>query len=101
MIKPVISAVSLAAVSVPACVSTSSTPLVPGAAQVKITRAPTDVSTCKALGDFYLEPLGAGVDYAKNRAIKLGGDTVLDTTAPDLYGSTTPLRTGVVYRCAP
>ena len=43
----------------------------------------------------------AGIDNARNHAIGLGGDTVLDTTPTSIYGITTPLRTGVIYRCGP
>ena len=88
----------LAAVSVSACVST---PLAPGAAQVKVTRVAADVSSCKAVGNIDLDPSAAGIDNAKNHAIGLGGDTVLDTTATSIYGTTQLLTTGVVYRCAP
>jgi hypothetical protein len=91
--KTALIAVVLAAISVSACVS--STPLAPGAEQVKVTRVPADVSSCKALGNIDLDATTGGVDSAKNHAIGLGGDTVLDTTP------TGWLRTGVVYRCAP
>jgi hypothetical protein len=98
MIKPMLSAVLLAAISLPACVSV---PLAPGAAQVKITRTPADVTNCKALGNLDLEASAGGTDNAKNHAIGLGGDTVLDTTPTSIYGTAMRLRTGVVYRCAP
>ena len=57
MIKPVLGAV-LAAASLSAC---ASVPLAPGAAQVKITRAPADVAHCKALGNLDLEASAAGI----------------------------------------
>jgi hypothetical protein len=88
--------VVLAAISVSACVST---PLAPGAAQVKVTRVAADVSSCKALGDIDLDAAAAGIDNAKNHAIGLGGDTILDTTPTSIYGTTQLLRTGVIYRC--
>jgi hypothetical protein len=88
--------VVLAAISVPACVST---PLAPGAEQVKVTRVAADVSSCKALGNIDLDAAAAGIDNAKNHAVGLGGDTVLDTTPTSIYGTTTLLRTGVIYRC--
>jgi hypothetical protein len=91
-------AVVLAAISSSACVST---PLAPGAAQVNVTRVPADVANCKALGNIDLDAAAAGIDNAKNHAIGLGGDTVLDTTPTSIYGSTTLLRTGVIYRCGP
>ena len=94
--KSVPIAVVLAAISVSACVST---PLAPGAAQVKVTRVAADVSSCKALGNIDLDAAAAGIDNAKNHAIGLGGDTVLDTTPTDIYGNIQWLRTGVVYRC--
>lgn len=88
--------VALAAISASACVSV---PLAPGAAQVKITRVPAEVANCKALGNLDLEPTPASIDNAKNHAIGLGGDTVLDTTPTSIYGTTVPLTTGVIYRC--
>jgi hypothetical protein len=96
MIKFVSIAVVLAGIAVSACVST---PLAPGAAQVKVTRVPADVSSCKALGNLDLDAAAAGSDNAKNHAIGLGGDTVLDTTPTSIYGTSMPLRTGVIYRC--
>ena len=98
MMKSIPIAVVLAAISVSACVST---PLAPGAAQVTITRVAADVSSCKALGNIDLDAAAAGIDNAKNHAIGLGGDTVLDTTPTSIYGTTTLLRTGVIYRCGP
>jgi hypothetical protein len=97
MLKSAPTAVVLAAISVSACIST---PLAPGAAQVKVTRVPADVSSCRALGNLDLDA-AAGIDNAKNHAIGLGGDTVLDTTPTSIYGTTEPLRTGVIYRCGP
>jgi len=96
MMKSAPIAVLLAAVSVSACVST---PLAPGAAQVKVTRVAAEVSSCKALGNLDLDAAAAGIDNAKNHAIGLAGDTVLDTTPTSIYGTTTLLRTGVIYRC--
>jgi len=98
MMKSVPIAVALAAMSVSACVST---PLAPGAAQVIVTRVAADVSSCKALGNIDLDAAAAGIDNAKNHAIGLGGDTVLDTTPTSIYGTTQLLRTGVIYRCGP
>jgi len=97
MMKSVPIGVLLAAVLVSACVST---PLAPGAAQVKVTRVAADVSNCEALGNIDLNG-AAGIDNAKNHAIGLGGDTVLDTTPTSIYGTTELLRTGVIYRCGP
>jgi hypothetical protein len=98
MKKSVSIAVVLAVISVSACVST---PLAPGAAQVTVTRVAADVSGCKALGNIDLDAAAAGIDNAKNHAIGLGGDTVLDTTPTSIYGTTEILRTGVIYRCGP
>jgi hypothetical protein len=89
-------AVALAAIAISACVSI---PLAPGAAQVNVTRVAADVSSCKALGNIDLDAAAAGIDNAKNHAIGLGGDTVLDTTPTSIYGTTQLLRTGVIYRC--
>jgi hypothetical protein len=98
MIRAVPIAVVLAAIAVSACVST---PLAPGAAQVKVTRVAADVSSCKPLGNIDLDEAAAGIDNAKNHAIGVGGDTVLDTTPTSIYGTTMLLRTGVIYRCGP
>jgi hypothetical protein len=98
MMKSVPIAVVLAAVSMSACVST---PLAPGAERVRVTRVAADVSSCKALGNIDLDAAAAGIDNAKNHAIGLGGDTVLDTTPTSIYGTTTLLKTGVIYRCGP
>jgi hypothetical protein len=98
MMKPITVAVVVTAITLSACVST---PLAPGAAQVKVTRVAADVSSCSALGNVDLDAAAAGIDNAKNHAIGLGGDTVLDTTPTSIYGTTTLLRTGVIYRCGP
>jgi hypothetical protein len=98
MMKSMPIAVVLAAASLSACVST---PLAPGAEQVKVTHVAADVSSCKALGNLDLDAAAAGINSAKNHAIGLGGDTVLDTTPTSIYGTTTLLRTGVIYRCGP
>jgi hypothetical protein len=89
--------VVLAAILLSACVST---PLAPGAAEVKVTRVTADVASCKALGNLDLDAAAAGIDNTKNHAIGLGGDTVLDTTPTSFLGTTTLLRTGVIYRCS-
>jgi hypothetical protein len=60
-----------------------------------------DVASCKALGNIDLDPAAAGIDNAKNHAIGLGGDTVLDTTPTSIFGITALLRTGVIYHCGP
>jgi outer membrane murein-binding lipoprotein Lpp len=98
MLKLISAAVVLAAISLSACIST---PLAPGAEQVKITRVAADVSSCKALGNLDLDAVAAGIDNARNHAIGLGGNTVLDTTPTSIYGTSMPLRTGVIYRCDP
>ena len=90
--------IAVVAISVSACVST---PLAPGAAQVTVTRVAANVSGCKAVGNLDLDAAAAGIDNAKNHAIGLGGDTVLDTTPTSIYGTTELLRTGVIYRCGP
>ena len=76
-----------------ACVSV---PMVPGSERVKITRDPADVANCKAVGN--ADPNG---DLARNQAVGLGGDTVLDTT-PRLFGviGGADPGIGVIYRCA-
>ena len=76
--------VVLAAISVSACVST---PLAPGAGQVKVTRVTADVSSCKALGSLDLDAAAAGIDNAKNHfwhVIK-GRPTVMGSAATWSY----------------
>jgi hypothetical protein len=63
--------------------------LVPGAAQVRLTKTPADVQTCKAVGNV----IGRAYPWendARNQAIGYGGDTVLETYPGQ----------GVAYRCA-
>jgi hypothetical protein len=96
MTKAKVISVVFAAISVSACMSI---PLAPGAERVKITRLPAEVSSCRALGNLDLDAPAAGVDNAKNHAVGLGGDTVLDTTPTAIWGNAMPLRTGVIYRC--
>jgi hypothetical protein len=88
----------LVAVSVSAC---ASTPLAPGADKVKITRIAAEVANCKALGNLDQGPTEDANASARNHAIGLGGDTVLDTTSTNMYGMVLPLRTGIIYRCGP
>jgi hypothetical protein len=98
MIKPSAVTAALTAVALSGCISVS-TPLAPGAEQVRVTREPRDVVNCKALGNLDLAQGSAGLNNAKNHAIGMGGDTVLDTT-PKSGGMTYPTSTGVIYRCA-
>ena len=62
----------------------------PGAEQVKITRNPTDVSGCTAVGNIGAAVMG-NLDplVAQNQAVGLGADVVFNTGAG-----------GVAYRCS-
>ena len=86
-----------AVIALSACVA--SAPMAPGAEQVRLTRNPSDVTGCKALGNFDQE--GGTADSARNHAVGLGGDTVLDTTPK--VGNPAEIKivtSGIIYRCA-
>ena len=72
-------------------------PMAPGSESVRITRVPNDVANCKVVGNLDLEI--PSTESARNHAVGLGGDTILDTNPLDITGYATPFRTGVVYRC--
>jgi hypothetical protein len=82
--------------SMTACVT-----LAPGADKVHITKVPSDVSSCTAVGNIKV-PRGAdgNVDIAnaeaefRNQTIGLGGNTAFETAAP--LG--VPIE-GIAYRC--
>jgi hypothetical protein len=82
--------------SMTACVT-----LAPGADKVRITKVPSDVSRCTAVGNIKV-PRGAdgNVDIAnaeaefRNQTIGLGGNTAFETAAP--LG--VPVE-GIAYRC--
>jgi hypothetical protein len=82
--------------SMAACVT-----LAPGADKVRITKVPSDVSNCTAVGNIKV-PGGAdgNVDIAnaeaefRNQTVGLGGNTGFETAAP--LG--VPVE-GVAYRC--
>jgi hypothetical protein len=70
--------------------------LAPGADQVRVTKAPADVASCKAVGNVsghppYVSPTDA-MHQLRNQAAGLGGDTLLVT-------SEWTSVTGVAYRC--
>jgi len=77
-----------------------STPMAPGSEQVKITRIPAEVANCKVLGNLDQGQENATADSARNHAVGLGGDTVLDTTPTTIYGTLEGVRTGIIYNCA-
>lgn len=88
--------------AVAGCGSLPVPPLAPGAEKVKITRNPSDVAGCKAVGNVHVE--GGNLTDApqiltKNRAIGLGGDTVFNTSL-QLSETMGGVIDGVVYRCA-
>jgi hypothetical protein len=95
----------IAKMIVVACVVLTSTAacvtLAPGADKVRITKVPSDVSNCTAVGNIKV-PRGAdgNVDIAnaetdfRNQTIGLGGNTAFETAAP--LG--VPFE-GIAYRC--
>lgn len=77
-------AVIITTVVVSGCVT-----LAPGAAQVKITRHPADVATCKPVGNIDAESMGNLLPaVAQNKAVGLNANVILDTGAG-----------GVAYHC--
>lgn len=73
----------------------------PGAAKVRITKLPSDVSNCTAVGNIKVPRNSDGnVDIAnaetefRNQTIGLGGNTAFETAAP--LG--VPVE-GIAYRC--
>jgi Domain of unknown function (DUF4156) len=81
------------------CVSTK---LLPGAAQVKITRIQADVANCRKLGTVTMHGLDTNsnvvVDQLRNETVNLGGNTifVLDDRVFTLSGVP---ESGAAYQC--
>ena len=97
---------SLVTLVLAAC-STTTVPLAPGAERVKITDNPSDVAGCTAVGNLdHLVPPDP-FNYhnndnnysARNQAIGLGGNTILDTTPRGALTLKIGIGSGVVYRC--
>ena len=70
--------------------------LAPGADQIKVTRVPSDVASCVAVGNVDGE-VGSGLEIdgirqLQNQTVGVGGNTVLVTS--DL-----PPQKGIAYRC--
>jgi len=72
--------------------------LVPGADQINVTRVPTDVASCVAVGNVDGENGSSltsdGIRQLRNQTVGVGGNTVLVTG--DL-----PPQKGIAYRCGP
>jgi hypothetical protein len=70
--------------------------LAPGADQVKITKVPTEVASCLAIGNVEGNNSSGltsdGIRQMQNQAIGVGGNTVLVTN--DM-----PPQKGIAYRC--
>jgi hypothetical protein len=76
--------------------------LAPGADQVKMTKNPQDVASCKAVGNVKVPTTAEGnVDLAnaerqfRNEVVGLGGNTGLVT-----YGPVGAPSTGIAYHCS-
>lgn len=89
-------AAAVYAIFLTACAS-----LAPGADRVRVTRDPSDIAACTALGDISLPGVtegqinGANADVEfRNQTVGVGGNAALVTYAP--YG--VPVQ-GVAYRC--
>jgi hypothetical protein len=70
--------------------------LAPGADQIRVTRVPTDVAACAAVGNVDGENgsglTSDGIRQLQNQTVGVGGNTVLVTS--DL-----PPQKGIAYRC--
>jgi hypothetical protein len=70
--------------------------LAPGANQIKVTRAPTDVASCVVVGNVDGENgsglTGDGIRQLQNQTVGVRGNTVLVT-------SELPPQNGIAYRC--
>jgi hypothetical protein len=83
-----------------ACISAgcANVTLAPGADQIKVTRVPTDVASCVAVGNVDGENgsvlTSDGIRQLQNQTVGVGGNTVLVT-------SDTPLQKGIAYRGGP
>ena len=75
-------------------------PLAPGAEKVVLTRLPADVVGCTAVGNLASTEDGVSEDQARNQAIGLNGNKVLDTSPYVPFRWQPVLTAGVVYRCA-
>jgi len=98
---PTIRAAILAIVWLAASTACVSVAPVPGAEQVKITKNPSDVAACRAVGNIKVptgegSPGGATLDRIefRNQAVGFGGNTALVTVS--YLGA--PLQ-GIAYHC--
>ena len=76
--------------------------LVPGADKVRITKNPSDVSGCVAVGTVDSRPELDSEIYMRNHTVGHNGDTLLITYDPSAQGVALAngfIETGVEYRC--
>ena len=85
------------------CVVPGQMILAPGADQVRITKSPSDVSGCVAVGTVDSRPELDSEIYMRNHTVGHNGDTLLITYDPsDQQGkllANGAIETGVEYRC--
>jgi hypothetical protein len=78
--------------------ATGNVTLAPGADQVKMTKVPTDVASCVAVGNVDGKNSSGltsdGIRQMQNQTVGLGGNTVFVT-------SDIPPQKGIAYRCGP
>jgi hypothetical protein len=77
--------------------------LVPGADKIRITKNPSDVSGCLAVGTVDSRPELDSEIYMRNHTVGHNGDTLLITYDPSAQGALLAnglIETGVEYRCA-
>ena len=95
--------VAAALLSLAGCVSPGQMMLVPGADKVRITKNPSDVSACVAVGTVDSRPELDSEVYMRNHTVGHNGDTLLITYDPsDQQGKLLAngvIETGVEYRC--
>jgi hypothetical protein len=93
----------LVAVALAGCVAPGQMMLAPGADKVRITKNPTDVSGCLAVGTVDSRPELDSEVYMRNHTVGHNGDTLLITYDPsDQQGKLLAngvIETGVEYRC--
>jgi hypothetical protein len=81
--------------------SCSSTKLLPGAEQVKITRIRADVAQCRELGTVVMTTFSDSnvvTDQLRNQTVKLGGNTIFVLDDRVFTPSGAP-ESGMAYRC--
>ena len=78
--------------------ATDNVTLAPGADQIKVTKVPTDVASCVAVGNVdggnSSGLTSDGIRQLQNQTVGVGGNTVLVT-------SDIPPQKGIAYHCGP